>query len=115
MYKAITLTIVLLLVSVSGFAADPINPDTLQADQVLKQTSKSVNIAQQWQTSGQVLNINTAPADSLQLLPGIGEVKAARIVAARRILEGFETVDDLLQVSGIGDKTLEKLRPFITI
>ena len=61
-----------------------------------------------------VLDPNTAPADSLELLPGIGPAKAAASIAARDTLP-FATEKDLLRVDGIGPKTLEKMRPFIKI
>lgn len=61
-----------------------------------------------------VLDPNTAPADSLELLPGIGPAKAATMITARDTLP-FATEDDLLRVEGIGPKTLEKMRPFIKI
>ena len=61
------------------------------------------------------VNINTATPDELAQLSGIGKVKAEAIVAYRTANGQFEAVDDLTKVSGIGDKTLEKLKPEITI
>ncbi len=61
-----------------------------------------------------VLDPNTAPADSLELLPGIGPVLADRIVAYRQH-ERFERPVDLTEVNGIGPKLLERLRPYIRI
>lgn len=61
-----------------------------------------------------VLDPNTAPADSLELLPGIGRVLADRIVAYRQD-HRFERAVDLVDVSGIGAKSLERLRPYIRI
>lgn len=60
------------------------------------------------------INVNTAPADELQRLPGVGPVMAQAIVAARTA-KPFDTVDDLDRVKGIGPKTLDKLRPFVTV
>ncbi|MFH1687456.1 MAG: helix-hairpin-helix domain-containing protein [bacterium] len=60
------------------------------------------------------LNPNTAPLDSLELVPGIGPELAERI-AESRDREPFETVDDLLAVHGIGAKTLERIKPYMKL
>jgi competence protein ComEA len=65
------------------------------------------------ETSG-LLNINTASADELDELPGIGEVIAERIVAYRETNGAFSTVDELAEVSGISERMVEELRPLIT-
>ena len=61
------------------------------------------------------IDLNMADAASLQTLPGIGETKAADIVAHREANGPFATVDDLQNVKGIGEKTLEKLKEHITV
>jgi competence protein ComEA len=61
------------------------------------------------------LDINAAGTDHLQLLPRIGPALAARMVDTRRRRGRFDSVDDLLEVQGIGPKTLERLRPLITV
>jgi len=61
-----------------------------------------------------VLDPDTAPADSLELLPGIGKVLADRIVDYRQH-HRFERPVDLSEVKGIGPKLLEQLRPYIRI
>jgi competence protein ComEA len=60
------------------------------------------------------IDINSADATALQRLPGIGPALAARILA-HRAEKPFATIDDLRQVKGIGVKTLENLRPYITV
>lgn len=60
------------------------------------------------ENSSELININTAPASELVKLKGIGEVKAAAIVEYRRINGNFKTVQDIMNVSGIGEKTFEK-------
>lgn len=57
-----------------------------------------------------IININTANVEQLQYLPDIGPATAKEIIKARP----FQTVDDLKKVRGIGDKTLQKIRPRIT-
>jgi DNA uptake protein ComE-like DNA-binding protein len=61
-----------------------------------------------------VLDPNTAPVDSLELLPGIGKVLADRIVDYRQH-HRFERPVDLTEINGIGPKLLEQLRPYIRI
>lgn len=61
-----------------------------------------------------VLDPNTAPADSLELLPGIGKVLADRIVEYRK-LHRFEQEVDITEVKGIGPKMYEKLKPYLKI
>ena len=61
------------------------------------------------------VNINTADASLLQTLSGIGIKKAEAIIAYREEHGPFASVDDLQEVSGIGEKTVEKLRASITI
>lgn len=63
-------------------------------------------------TSG--ININVASQEQLMTLPGIGEVKAAAIIAYREEVGGFSSKEELKNVSGIGDKTYEKLESLIT-
>ena len=61
------------------------------------------------------IDINTADAATLQTLPGIGETKAGDIIAHREANGPFAAVDDLKNVKGIGEKTLEKLKVKITV
>ena len=61
------------------------------------------------------LNINTATADELTMLPGIGEVLAQRIVDYRNTNGPFVSIDDLLNVEDIGPVRLSKIYDYITI
>ncbi len=60
------------------------------------------------------LDVNSAPAEELAKLPGIGEVLAERIVDYRTEHGPFETVEALMEVSGIGEKKLAELEGRIT-
>jgi competence protein ComEA len=66
------------------------------------------------QPGGPPINVNTATADELMRLPGVGPVMAQNILAARTA-KPFPTVNDLDRVKGIGPKTLDKLRPFVVV
>ena len=60
-------------------------------------------------------NLNTATSEQLQTLSGIGEVKAKNIIAMREELGGFSDLKQLLDVSGIGQATYEKITPYLYI
>ena len=61
------------------------------------------------------VNVNLAAASELQVLPQVGPVVAQRIVDYRKAVGPFRKVEELLNVKGIGRKTLERLRPLITL
>ncbi|GAB3585204.1 helix-hairpin-helix domain-containing protein [Calidifontibacter terrae] len=61
------------------------------------------------------INLNTADATALDALPGVGPVLAERIIQWRQTNGRFTSVDELGEVSGIGDKALERLRPLVTL
>jgi competence protein ComEA len=60
------------------------------------------------------LDLNTATAEQLDALPGVGEVTAGRIVAYRTA-HPFTSVDELLEVPGIGQRRFEQLKDLVTV
>jgi len=63
-----------------------------------------------------VVNVNTATAQQLELLPRVGPSVAARIVEQRKASGGrFNSLDDLMLVQGIGEKSLAALKPYLTL
>ena len=66
------------------------------------------------ETDGGKIDINSASAETLTLLPGIGEVRAEAIISYREAHGGFKSVDELLEIDGIGPAILEGLEEYIT-
>ena len=62
-----------------------------------------------------VVNVNTASVEELQLLPGIGESRAQALVELRKRRGGFKSLDELKEVKGIGDASLERMRPYLRL
>lgn len=62
-----------------------------------------------------VLNLNTASAEELTRLPGVGPSRAQAIVELRTRLKGFKSLEDIMKVRGIGRKTFRKLEPMLRL
>lgn len=61
------------------------------------------------------INLNSATVDQLKSLPGIGETRANQIIALRTAVGQFSTLEQLLDIHGIGEKTLEAIRPMVVV
>ena len=61
------------------------------------------------------MNLNTADAELLDSLPGVGPATAAAIIEHRGRVGAFTSIDQLLDVPGIGDAKLEALRDLVTV
>ena len=68
----------------------------------------------QSKTNGKV-NINTADSTALQEIPGIGPSKADKIINYRNSNGKFKSIDEITNVSGIGQKTFESIKEYLTI
>jgi competence protein ComEA len=65
--------------------------------------------------AGGEIDINKASAEQLTRIPGIGKVMAERIILFREEHGPFRRVEDLLKIKGIGEKSLQKLRPYVKV
>ncbi|HEM6339216.1 TPA: helix-hairpin-helix domain-containing protein [Streptococcus suis] len=81
---------------------------------VVTSTTASSAMSQEEKNTS-LVNLNTATEADLQTISGIGAKRAADIIAYREANGGFKSVDDLNNVSGIGDKTMESIRPYVTV
>ena len=66
-------------------------------------------------TPDEKIDINHATAEELATLPGIGEVLAERIIAYREAHNGFASVEEIMDVSGIGEKKFTQISALITL
>ncbi len=98
-------------ISDKGKNADKTSTDGKATDSKNKTSSASVSKSQ----LSNIVNINTAGIEELCTLPGIGEVKAKAIIDYRNQNGKFNSVEDILNVKGIGPKTLEKIRSRIKV
>ncbi|WP_313628947.1 helix-hairpin-helix domain-containing protein [Enterococcus italicus] len=113
------------LVNVAGGLTDDaedrqVNMAIVLADQQLVYIPRKGETVEQTNLPPQVgneskVNINTASAEELQTLTGIGEKKAQAIIDYRTQNGNFQSIDQLTEVDGFGEKTVEKLRDSITI
>ena len=89
-------------------AAPPVAPPPRAEQQPAPQPASPATIAQK-------ININTASAAELELLPEVGPKLAAEIVRHRERFGPFKSIVDLDSVKGVGTKTLAKLAPMVTV
>jgi competence protein ComEA len=97
--KALVLTLIVAAIASTSYAAEPV---------------AGASNAPAPASAG-VVNINTADATQLALLPRVGEKSAQRIIEYRGAHGGFKKTSDLMQVKGIGAKTFERLSSYITV
>ncbi len=67
------------------------------------------------ETTSELISINNAPLEELIKIPNIGESKAQDIIAYREENNGFTTIEDIMNVPGIGEATFAKIKDYITL
>lgn len=82
---------------------------------VNSQTASASQNSPSGENDGPKINLNTATAADLQKLNGIGEKKAQEIISYRQQKGQFKKIEDLMQVSGIGEKTFAKLKDQLSL
>lgn len=102
MFYALTLGVILLVNSSLGLAKDATDPLSAQG-----QSSQA--------TKQQVVNLNKSTFEQLVTLKGIGQTKAQAIIAYRQQVGRFKSIDELTQVSGIGDKIVSQNKARLSI
>lgn len=80
------------------------------AEQQAEQTPEAPGLLE-----GERIDLNTATLSDLTRLPGIGEKKGQAILDKRTELGGFQNVDQLLEVRGIGEGILARISPYVTV
>ncbi len=89
-------------------------PDTISSD-----TTDSTSSTEEKERSDEPeksrINVNKADRETLKTLPGIGPAYSKRIIEYRQKHGGFKTVKELKKIKGIGEKRLEKLKPFVKL
>jgi len=75
---------------------------------------ESLSVEKKWDLPPETarVNINTAPGYELRLLPGIGPKAASAIIEYRQTHGQFARLEDLVEIKGIGPKTVERIRPY---
>ena len=103
--------------------SDTLTASPIIAESSVSETAQSSSAESTQSTSDPVseppetalININTATSEELQSLSGIGEAKAAAIIAYREEHGAFSDISEIMNVSGIGEKIFERIRDSITV
>ena len=90
-------------------------PDTINDACINENITKEDTKESQTPSKETKISINKATLEQLLTLPGIGETKALAIIKYREENNGFKTIEEITNISGIGESTFEKFKDYITI
>jgi len=107
--RCLSVVIVVMLIALPVIAAEPAAPQQQEPAKAAAPPAKKVPGLE-----GQI-NINTAKAEQLVLLPGVGKKTADAIIEYRTKNGNFKAVDDIAKVKGIGAKKLEQIKSYIVL
>ena len=114
-WRAVTFLVLVILIGAGFWGLRRFNPALFLGKPDFIAVPNENQPQQSVQDKPALLNINTASAEELETLSGIGPQMAQRIIQYREEHGNFTSVDALTKVKGLGEKTLEKLKPFIIV
>lgn len=110
-YAALFTVTVIAGVILSKYTSDKIEVETIAVDSGI---SATVTPDAPGMADGKV-NINTADSETLQTVKGIGESTAKKIIEYREKNGGFKSIENIMDISGIGQKKFESFKDFICV
>lgn len=100
----------------SGTTSEIVETEMGADEPVMGETEQTKEREPQKESADQhIVHLNTATLTELMELPGIGQTYGLRIIEFRENNGAFTSVEQLMQVKGIGPKTLEKLKPYLEL
>ena len=114
-WRAVTFLVTVILIGAGFWGLRRFNPALFLGKPDFIAVPNENQPQQSVQDKPALLNINTASAEELESLSGIGPQMAQKIVQYREEHGNFTSVEALTEVKGLGEKTLEKLKPFISV
>jgi comEA protein len=110
---ALAVAVVIIVVALIIWLA--VGANTAEPPQPPGASSTQENSSTPGETTATPINLNTADVATLEQLPGIGEVRAQAIVNYRNANGPFNTIEDILNVKGIGPETFAQIKESITV
>lgn len=114
-WRAVTFLVAIILIGAGFWGLRRFNPALFLGKPDFIAIPNKDQPQQSIQNKPALLNINTASAEELETLSGIGPQMAKRIIQYREEQGNFASVEALTEVKGLGEKTLQKLKPFISV